>query len=435
MIRRGLIDPPGLPFGWRPLLLAGAAYAVILLIVVVLRAESSTDFRDFWRTAEHFRTTGEVRTDLGVHNYLPFFVIFMAPWSVLPLPAAIALFTVLSVVLFAASVWMLELLLAGPPGPRPRVALLVAVGLALPYFHATAVLGQVNVLVLFLVVASWLLAAGRREWTAGVALGLAVLVKLLPGLLLLLFLIQRRWRVALAALGVIVVLGLGMPLASLGPDATLRQHAEFYRGAVIAHAALTTLTAEKPIKAKYTNNALPIVLRRTLSPVNGDPHEDGRTLFVNVAVLPRPFILGAYGGIMAGLVGVSGWLALRHARWSAQPTPALLARNHTVFGGWVILALLAAPLVWTHYLVLALPALAVLADRLEQQWAEHRRICRAAATGLAAWLLAAILLAWPAARAAGAQLAGCLVLWGALAVIAAGSVPRGSADGASAAGR
>ena len=90
--------------GWLPLIIAGIVYTAILSVVVALRAETSTDFRDFWRTAEHFRQTRQISSELGVHNYLPFFVIFMAPWTYLPLKLAIVLFTVLSMGLLALAV-------------------------------------------------------------------------------------------------------------------------------------------------------------------------------------------------------------------------------------------------------------------------------------------------------------------------------------------
>jgi len=411
------------PGGWLPLIIAAAVYAAAIGVVAALRADGGTDFRDFWQTAQHFRQTGQISSELGVHNYLPFFTLLMTPWSVLPLRLAIVLFTLLSFGLLALTVVLVETMLNGELASRPRPALLVAVGLMLPYVHSCGVLGQVGLLLLFLIVAAWFLAWRGREWMAGAVLGLATLIKLLPGLLLVFFLLKRRWRVAGAALAVAVICGLGMPLATLGWEETIAQHRGFYRRAVQEHGPRTTILRDKPRKAKYTNNSLPIVLRRLLSPVNGDPSDSdpARKLLINFADLPRETIWIVYLALLTVLTGTS--IALTAARARAWPPrdAAAAATVHAQFGLWCCLVLMAAPLLWTHYLVLAYWPLALAADRAERDSpAQPRDGPAGAATSagpwwpraaLLAWLGGAILLAWPAARAAGAQLWSVLFLW------------------------
>ena len=191
-------DPtrPRPPNGWYALLAAAVAYAAVISVIVAYRAESTSDFRDFWENAVHFRETGEIASDLGVHNYLPFFTIFMLPWGFLPLRVAIVVFSLLSLALFGVTVVLVEHLLHEGLGRKPRPALLIALGLMLPYVHSCAVLGNVGLLLLFLIVTAWFFVERGREWEAGAALGLATLIKLLPGLLIVYFLLKRRWRVA-----------------------------------------------------------------------------------------------------------------------------------------------------------------------------------------------------------------------------------------------
>lgn len=411
-------DPPRHPWSpvWRALLIAGAVYGVALAGVAAWRADSTSDFRDFWENAVHFRQTGEIAADLGVHNYLPFFTIFMLPWGLLPLPVGAALFAALSLALFAVTVVLVEDLLADVPSRRPRAALWIAAALMLPYVHSCAVLGNVGLLVLFLVVAAWFLAERGREWPAGAALGLATLIKLLPGVLIIFFLLKGRWRVAAAAGLVVVVLGIGAPVAALGPTQTWAQHEGFYRRALVDHSIGQTLTADKPRKTLYNNNALPMVLRRLLSPVDAAPERFAEPLLVNVADLPPRTRLIVYAALVAGLVGVTVALTVRRPRrWPPDgPPEESLLRDQ--YGMWCCLMLLAAPLMWTHYLPLAYWPLAWLADRTERS-RRAGRTDRLAAAALVLWLVAAVLLAWPAARAAGAQLAAVIVLW--LALVAA----------------
>jgi len=433
---RSLTDPR--LRGWLPLLAAGAVYAGAIGAAVAVktagvsrsdeysavREQTTSDFRDYWFTANHLRDTGQLTTQFGVHNYVPFFAVFMLPWSFLPLPVGAALFALLSLALFGVTVVLVQTLLNDGLGPRPRVGTLLALALALPYVHSCATLGNVGLLVLFLVVAAWFLVERGREWEAGLALGLAVLIKLLPGVLLVFLLLRRRFRVAGAAVAVVVVLGLGLPLLTLGPAEAVRQHWEFYKRAAGQHSAYQTITADQPLKAKFSNNALPIVLRRLLSPVNGGADDEASGLYVNVADVPRRTIFIVYAILVAVFALASVMATLRSAgRWPPAGLDELCALR-AQFGVWCCLMLLLAPLVWTHYLPLAYWPLALLADRAERTRLATRRVCRASAATLVIWLVCAVLLAWPAARAAGAQLASVTALWAALVWI---TLRRGAA--------
>lgn len=403
--------------GWQALLVAGALYTLAILVVVAWRAESSSDFRDFWENAVHFRQTGEIAADLGVHNYLPFFTMFMLPWSFLPLRVAIVLFTLLSLGLFAITVALVETLLRGELGARPRGAVLLALVLALPYVHSCAVLGNVGLLVLFLIVAAWFLAERGREWEAGVALGLATLIKLLPAVLIVYFLLKRRWRVAGVAAAVTIVLGLGLPLVALGFEETVAQHENFRKRALRGGSAIETLSSDQPTKAFYNNNAVPIVLRRLLSPLNGGKDDAGGELLVNFANLPRETIIKVYAVLMLAFVGTSIVVVLRRReRWPPE-IPDDRGRVRLEFGVWCCLMLLVAPLVWTHYLPLVYWPLALLADRAEWSRRDTGRLSRVSAVVLAVWLIGAVLLAWPPVRAAGAQIGIVACLWLGLIVL------------------
>jgi len=402
------VDDPPRRRGWLSLIVAYVAYTLAMCVIVWLRAESTTDFRDFWETGRRFLERGEITDQLGVHNYLPFFVIFMSPWSWLPLHAAIVLFTLLSLGVFALTVVMVETLLCGELPRRPRPAMLAVVGLMLPYVTSCAVLGAVGLLLLFLVVATWFLIERRREWLAGVALGLAILIKLLPAVLLPFLIFRGRWRAVVASAGVCLVLGLGWPLALLGYHRTVDRHASFYHDALRGHSAIAAIHAEKPLKANYSNNALPIVLRRLLSPVNAG--KENQQLFVNLANLPTGTIAAVFSTVLAIVL-------LATAAVSLQPAVRLRPRRaedvstlRAGFGAWCCLMLLASPLVWTHYLPLVYWPLALLAHRVERS-ARQRHVNKTCVSALLAWLLCAALLVWPTARAAGAQLVAVFVLW------------------------
>lgn len=415
----------GFPRGWWPLLFVALVYAGVIATAVALRTSgvaeledyeqvrerTTSDFRDFWWTARHLRMTGGISTDFGVHNYLPFFTVFMLPWSFLPLPVAAVGFSLLSLGLTIMMLLLAENLLADGLPARPRGVFLLAVALMLPYAHACLVVGNLGLLLAFLLVATWFLVERGREWEAGVALGLAALIKLLPALVIVYFVLKRRWRVVFTAIGVTVVLGIALPLAAIGPQATWTQHVAFFERAVSGHSAYRTIMTEKPIKAKYSNNALPIVLRRLMSPVNARPGDDARAVYVNLVDAPQGLIVATYGVLIAVIVGTTLAGSLRGSR---QWPPRSIAAGRALrgqYGVWTCLTLLAAPLLWTHYLPLAYWGLAVLADQAERDRRARRRGWWLVAAALAGWLGGVVALAFPSARAAGAQLASVLLLW------------------------
>lgn len=406
--------PAPIPPGWLPLVIAGGIYSVIILLIVILRAETGTDFRDFWENAVHFRETGEIAADLGVHNYLPFFTILMLPWSFLPLQVSIAIFTILSLGCLATTVVMVEDLLNDGLGPRPRMATYIALALMLPYITSCAILGNLGLLLVFLIVMAWFFVERGHEWQAGAALGLATLIKLLPAALIIYFLIKRRFRVAGMAIAVFIVLGFTFPLATLGYERTIAQHRAFFDRAARQHSAYVTITGDAPKKANFSNNAVPMVLRRLLTPTDGGKETIPQPLYVNFASFPRNAIFTIYIVLMLVVAGLSIVAALRASTTWPPPSVEVGRNIRAQFGIWCCLMLLASPLVWTHYLPLVYWPIALLADRAARQHRATRRRLTPTTLALTCWLLGAFLLAWPAARAAGAQIASVLILWTAL---------------------
>jgi alpha-1,2-mannosyltransferase len=125
--------------------------------------------------------------------YPPFAAVLFAPLSLLPLPLLKAAWTGLTLVLLAYVVRRFG------AGSWLAVAAFVALATCLDPVRTTLYLGQINVLVMALVVADVL---GRRDsrWR-GVGVGLAAALKLTPLLFVVYLLVTRRFRAAATALG------------------------------------------------------------------------------------------------------------------------------------------------------------------------------------------------------------------------------------------
>ena len=181
----------------------------------------------------------------------------------------------------------------------------------------------------------------------------------------------------------------------------------------------------QPKKAKYSNSSVPVTLRRLLSHVNGDPSETDpeRRLFVNFVDLPREAIWWVYLGWMGVLALMTVGITVPAARPWPPADPDAGRALRAQFGAWCCLMLLASPLLWTHYLPLAYWPLALAADRAERVERGQGRQDWPCAIGLWVWLVCVGLLAWPAARAAGAQVFSVALLWGVMVAMGWG---RGS---------
>ncbi|MFO0838282.1 MAG: glycosyltransferase 87 family protein [Phycisphaerae bacterium] len=402
---------------WRPWLVALLIYAVGIGAYVSWRAERSTDFRDYWRTALHWRQTGELSAELGVHNYLPCFTILMTPWSYLPLQVAIVLFVWLSLAALAVVAVLCERLVRDVVS---RAAVQLALLLVAPYIHSCCVLGAVDLLVLALVVAFINAVLRRRDAWAGAALGLAIAIKVIPALLLLYLLLVRRWRALSATILTIGLVAGALPLAVLGPDRLRGELARYREVALLEHSAKATIFADQPRKAIYTNNALPIVLRRLLTPLNANPGDERVPFFVNIADWPRQSIWATYliaGGAIMLLCALA---TIRHRRRQQDDDPL---RTAWALAAWCCAMILLSPLVWTRYLLLATWPLVLIADvaiggrgatprTTEGNPRELNSLVIASRLVLALWGLGVASLAWPAARAAGSLLFCVLAVWG-----------------------
>ncbi|HEX5547297.1 MAG TPA: glycosyltransferase family 87 protein [Ktedonobacterales bacterium] len=182
------------------------------------------------------------------YTYPPLFAILLSPFTVLPFKTLAALWLVFNCALWLAVAVVLAreiaLLLGsrihlsdGETGekrtlaavlanPIPLVALALALLLCLPSEPAiqTALTGQINLLVLLpLALVPELERRGHLRWV-GAMIAIAAMLKFTPAILLLYFVLRRRWQVVFFGLAVlaglvllcVVVVGPGVALASVG---------------------------------------------------------------------------------------------------------------------------------------------------------------------------------------------------------------------------
>jgi alpha-1,2-mannosyltransferase len=198
--------------------------------------------------------------------------------------------------------------------------LLVGLAFAFPPVVAELVLGNVNILLLGLLTAAWL--GIRREnrrgdAIAGIAIGLATVIKVFPGLLILWLLLTRRYRAAAWALGAIVVVA-------------------------VATLPFTGIQAWLDYPTVLANLSAPSDTTDTLAPT----------------VWLAPLLGFTVSRIVVTVIG------LVIVVWSAKVAPARIS-----FAIAVLVSVLVAPALYQHYLaILVLPFLLGLGAGIRARW-------------------------------------------------------------------
>ncbi|MEV3971499.1 glycosyltransferase 87 family protein [Streptomyces sp. NPDC050698] len=247
-------------------------------------------------------------------TYPPFAAVAMLPMALLSLRTAIAAALLLNL----AALAVILRLLAGPHWRRHGWfgwSLLACLLALFEPLRDTLGFGQVNLLLLALVLADATLLASGRGRLAGVGIGLAAAIKLTPALFIGLLLVAGRWRAA--AVATTVALGATALAAGVDPGAS-----RFYWTEAL-------WDTDRVGRLGYVSNqSVQGILARL-----GEPD---RAVWA-VAVL---LVLGVWAVRTRRAAGAGDWMA--------------------AFALTGLAACLVSPITWVHHLVWLLPSFAVL---------------------------------------------------------------------------
>ncbi|MCI4064608.1 DUF2029 domain-containing protein [Micromonospora sp. R77] len=255
-------------------------------------------------------------------TYPPFSALLLRPFALLPLGATVAIFTGLTVLgVVVTTRWLVLPVIARHDLPRLfTVTVAVLLAFAVESTRETITFGQINMLLVVLILADLLFAVpGGRRW-AGVGVGLATALKLFPGIFIVYLLATRRWRAAAVA---------------------------------SATAALATLLAAAVAPAdswRFWTHELWATGRVGRTDYTGNQSLFGLLSRITAPEKPSqlPWLL-----LVAVVTGYGLWRAARAAR--AGDALAGLTLTGLVGG-------LVSPITWTHHLYWFIPAVVVLVD-------------------------------------------------------------------------
>lgn len=280
------------------------------------------------------------------YKYSPLVAGLFVPLSVLPLELARSIwFAVNFALTLALPLLAYELVSAGAP-PRPGHRFWVcalATALALRYATMNAISGQVVALQLALCLGGLLLLDRGRTWVGAALLGLAIMVKIVPVLLLGHLVLRRRWRAAGATVAATAAWAL-LPALWLGFAENVALHLEWLRF-VQAENTLYQLTRPQ-------NQSLLALLTRLVVETE---------YRMNVVVVPLEQVTRLYGPLLFGgfaalLLALEGWIGRAAGDLSEARTRVALV---------AILTYMTAigPLSWRFGLLSVVVAWVVVADQ------------------------------------------------------------------------
>ncbi len=273
------------------------------------------------------------RAQVFVNAHPPTSVLLAVPIATLNFAAAFLAWNVISLAALAASLWIVQRQLSIPFSPwslSPLVALLL---LCFPLWEQCR-LGQLTLVLLFLVTATWAAERGGHPWLAGALLGGAAAIKLFPAFLLLYYALRGRWRVLAAGLVTISALT-GLTAAVLGTDC----YRDYF---------LNVLPGIQWFRVGWNNDSLWGFWSRLFDPAP----EHARDRSLTEPVFYSPALAKSLSLIScSAVVAVLAWAVRRDADGRKKDLTFALA---------VTAMLLVSPICWEHYLLLLLVPLAVV---------------------------------------------------------------------------
>nr|WP_205808922.1 glycosyltransferase family 87 protein [Micromonospora sp. HNM0581] len=255
-------------------------------------------------------------------TYPPFAALLLLPFSWLRLGATVTIFTGLTVLgVVITTKWLLDPVIRRHHLPRLfTLAVGVLLVLGVESTRETITFGQINMLLVVLILADLLFAVPRDSRWAGVGVGLAAALKLFPAIFVIYLLATRRWRAAVAA-GVTAA-GATLLAAAVAPGDSWR----FW-----THELWAT---DRVGRTDYTGNQSLFGLLSRLTA----PEEPSRVIWLL---------------LVAAVSGYGLWRAVRAAHSGDALTGLTLTG---------LVAALVSPITWTHHIYWFIPAVVILAD-------------------------------------------------------------------------
>lgn len=247
------------------------------------------------------------------------------------------IFLVLTMMALAGTVWLIARFwtpwLYGVFGMG---VVLIGLWYSQPFRYAMFLM-QTHALFLFLTIAALILAERRWPLSAGFLLACAAAVKVTPGMLLIYWLLTRRWKAA-ASLVVWSVVLMGATYLAVGSQLMHEYFATLHRVSRVLLVAQNNQSFAAWVMARF--------------------YAPDEVFDISILRLPASVRIGSML-LMLGCIAVGGWLD----RWRDGPRRVGEAKRAPIGAMIALVAMTVfAPIAWTHYFILLVAPVMVLAQ-------------------------------------------------------------------------
>ena len=381
---RGL-ETRAAPVGVRVICLAGLAAGALGLMWIGGRAAAGgwPDFEYFYKAGASLlerggldpgydvSLAGQVTERGSIPWYLPFVSRIMTLVAWLPQKQAGLVWLVLNVAAMFATLRLVGRHLVSLPPQDWPVTQLVPFFVLFLFWWWEFRLNQINNLTLLLLLGGFVCWQRGQHRASGLWLGLAVLIKVTPALLLVWFALKRQYRVVGLALLTIVLAGPMGDLAVFGPARTVDSYRSWFERAVADGSQRGLILSQRELD--WRNQGLGAVASRWLHATDYSTRFDNEPRFggdnvertINVVNLSRVnvarIVMAIQGLSLVALVWLARRPAGRLSSWRLRLEWALFLMAMLWF----------MPVMRAYHVIWAYPAVAVLAGAVHYHGLRH----------------------------------------------------------------
>jgi hypothetical protein len=403
----------------------GMLLAVVGVVSYTQAVKLDYDFHHFYRDAAYVWQHGRLNPDLDNPDrsqrrqlpfYLPVVALLLSPLTAGGVHLAALLWVLGHVIALAYALNVLTRWGAsGTSRAPPRAAVVIATVVALPAIYEAARFNQMSFFVLGLALAGVTALERRQPVRAGMWLGLAAVLKLLPTVFALWLALKRQWTAAVTFAATALVVALVPCLIVFGPSETVKYYRQWWNYTL--HGAPARGMVEAELRSHFIdhrNQSIPAVLARLCW------REHPRAAAFQPLQLNEQACRRWGQGLTLVLAAVLAWLTRHSGPWLRRQRVSdatLRDRCRTEAAVYLVAMLVFSPLLRTYYLVWVLPGLVLLVRYgLDER---VRALQRLGQIGVVLWLLGMVAWMSEAARAYGAHLIMLIALAGILLGLAA----------------
>ena len=308
-----------------------------------------------WRTQLADLDDGINVWDKYAYPNPPIMALILKPFLQLPPTLGASLWFACKSLLALGAIFGVLSLLDSPVRPFPLWGKALAVVVSLRPIEGDLVHGNVNLLILFLVVALLHAFCQRRDALAGLLLGLSIACKLTPALFLLYFLWKRAWLTLFAATIGLVAFVLLIPAAAFGWSNNLDYLESWHRQMIAPYAAGI-------VSSEHKNQSLPGFLHRMLNEQPSFSDYDGDQKIVLETHNLVSWSNDTVQAIIVGCMAIFVFLAMYFCRTSIEKRSRLQLMAE--FSVVILGMLLFCERTWKHHCVTLLLPFSVIAYSL-----------------------------------------------------------------------